>query len=196
MTHLTKQCRRLITRNACDRDLSTKQGRVSKHFARRPHFRQYFPRHIEQSQQLFVPITFVDIEQHRAAGVAGIGGMHAAFRQLPQQPRIHSPERQLSFARPLLCALDVLQNPLQFGGRKVRIQNESRFPANHPIGLLPAKLVTDVSGAAILPNDRIADRIPCPSIPDNRCLTLIRNSDCCNLARIDLSISQDRFGRS
>ena len=48
------------------------------------------------SQQLVVPLQRVDVEQHRARGVAGVGDVQRAAGQLPDEPGVDRAERQLA----------------------------------------------------------------------------------------------------
>ena len=54
--------------------------------------------------------------------------------------------------------------------------------------------LTEVSGAAILPNDGIADRLASLTIPHDRCLSLIRDADSSYISRPEMSLIQDLEG--
>ena len=61
------------------------------------HLRQHRGGHAEQRQQLLVPDAAADVEQQRARGVGGVGRMHRAAGQPPEQEAVDRAEGE--FAR-------------------------------------------------------------------------------------------------
>ena len=60
------------------------------------HLRQDRARHIEQPQQVVVPGALGDVVEQRARGVGGVGGVHAAARQPPQQEGVDGAEGEMA----------------------------------------------------------------------------------------------------
>ena len=54
--------------------------------------------------------------------------------------------------------------------------------------------LTEISRAAILPNDSVADRFASLTIPHDRCLSLIRDADSSYISRPEMSLIQDLEG--
>jgi hypothetical protein len=63
------------------------------------YFRQHRTRHAQQFQEFVVPFAGVDVEQQRARGVGGVGRVHTASGQPPQQIAIDGAEQQFAAAR-------------------------------------------------------------------------------------------------
>ena len=80
MTRLTKRCSLLITGNARDFHAATEQTlhRFAIHLAAGAHFGQHTARHIQNAQQLIVPLPRMNIEQQRAARITHVGDVQRA----------------------------------------------------------------------------------------------------------------------
>ncbi len=69
-----------------------------------------------------MPLLLMDIEEHCARRIGCVGGMHFSPRELPDEPGIDRAKCQLAPLRPCPDALDVIQNPGEFGRGEVRVQ--------------------------------------------------------------------------
>ena len=95
---LAEQRRLLVAGDAADRDAAGRAAAVRRHAdpaARRGHRREAVDRDVEQLAQLLVPPQAADVEEHRAAGVRGVGGEDLAAGEVPDQPRVDRAERQV-----------------------------------------------------------------------------------------------------
>ena len=127
---LTKQGRLLIARPASYWDAGTQPGahrfRPTGHkkarYGATQHAGMFSSASMSSSQ---VPL-FRFIKQG-AGGVAGLGGMHPSARELPQQPTVHRSESQFAALGPRSDTRHMVQQPRQFGARKIGIHAPIRF---------------------------------------------------------------------
>ncbi|MPN31339.1 hypothetical protein SDC9_178813 [bioreactor metagenome] len=107
----------LIAGHAADIDGAAQHfvGRLAEVGGRGKDLGHQARRDIEQGQQIGIPLVAVHIEQHGAAGIAHIGDMALAARQLPDQPAIHRAEGQLAGLCCGACAGHVVQQPFELG---------------------------------------------------------------------------------
>ncbi len=132
---------------------------------------------IEHFEQLFVPALFVDIKQQGTRGIARVGGMHFAAGQAPQQKAVDRAECQLPGFRPAACTRHIIENPGQFAGGEIRIQQQATATAGHFLQPLRLQSSYPVRRATVLPDNRGIDRLATAAIPNQRGLTLIGNTD-------------------
>ena len=83
-------------------------------------------RHLEELEQLVIPVACLDVVEHRAAGVGRIGDVDLAAGQFPDQPRIDRAEGELARLGVGPRALDVVENPPQLCCRKNRRRSPGR----------------------------------------------------------------------
>ena len=187
-TALAEQGRLLVARNAANRNAGRHggAGRYSKVARRGTHLGKKRCGHVEQLEQLFVPLARMDVEEHRAARVGHVGRMHCPTRKLPNEPRINRAERKLAGLCRLARAGNMVEQPLDFARREIRIGNEARFCLNELANARPrAHFLDDVGRTAALPHDGIGNRSACLAIPNHRSFTLIRNANRVDFLRHD-----------
>ena len=88
------------------------------------HLRQQGARNIEEPQQIVVEGALGDVVEQRARGVGGVGGVHLAAGQPPQQEACRwcrRPGRRLARGA---RALHVVEQPGDLGGREVGIEQQ------------------------------------------------------------------------
>ena len=83
----------------------------------------------------------------------------------------------LSGAGPLHGTRDVLQNPLQLGAGEIGVDDETGLAPDHRGVAGFSQPVARPGGAAILPDDRVADRLAGFAIPDDGGLALVGDAD-------------------
>lgn len=177
---LAEQGRLLIARNAANRNASRHRGagRYSKVARRGTHFGKKGCGHVEQLEQLFVPLARMNIEEHRAARVGHVSRMHCSTRELPNEPRIYRAERKLAGLGRLASPGNMVEQPLDFACREVRIGNEARFCLNKLANTRPrTHFLDDIGRTAALPHDGIRNGSARLAIPNHRGFTLVRNAD-------------------
>ena len=108
----------------------------SEHAAGGQDLRQRLDGNAEQRAQVRMPPQGPDVEQHRAAGVGGVGGVHLAAGEVPHDPAVDRPQREVgAVGYPALG-----EHPLQLGSREVRVEHESGALAHHGQGTVAFEL--------------------------------------------------------
>ncbi|MNS61661.1 hypothetical protein D3C72_946940 [compost metagenome] len=131
----------------------------------------------ELGHQLGVPGQLADVEDQRAAGVADVGGVYLAAREVPQQPGVDRAEGDLAFLRALEDLGVLLEAPADLGAREVGVHHQTG--ALLELGGLARvdELLAVVRGAAALPDDRLADRLAGGLVPQHDGLALVGDAD-------------------
>jgi hypothetical protein len=93
--------------------------------------------------------------------------------ELPHQPTVDRAKGQLTRFGHGPSAFDVVQNPLQFGGRKIRVDQQTGFLLHH--GRKPSLTQAQALGfgAAVLPNDGVVDGLAGVTPPHHRGFALV-----------------------
>ena len=195
-TGLAKQGALLVTRHPADGQFMAQPLRlgVAKVTGRGMHLGQHRLGDVQELQQLVIPLVAVDVEQHGAGRVADIGGMHRAAGQLPHQPAVHRAKRQFTACRHVAGTRHVVQNPLQFGGRKIGINQEpgfllhqgrcARFAQSQALGL----------GTPVLPNDGVVNGLAGVAPPHHRGFALVGDAHGGDLVGTESCLLQDLSG--
>ncbi len=163
----------------------TRRHRLSVDFARAAHFRQKARRHVEQPQELVVPLLRVDVEEHRPRRVAHVGGVLPAASQLPDQPRVNGAECEPARGGPFAGPRNVVEQPTNLAGREIRIDEQARFFLHERTRAVGLQLFAELRGPAILPDDRVMNRVAGGAVPDDRGLALVGDPDSRDLARFE-----------
>ncbi len=189
-THLSKQRRLLIPCNPRNRNPGKQSARRPAASTRSHYLRQHRPRNIQHPQQLLIPLQRMDVEEHRPRSVRHIGHMPLTLRQLPYQPAVHRPKRQLPSLRPFPRSVDMIQNPVDLTAREVSIRQQPSLCLNRiPIPTL-TQSIAERRRPTILPHNRVIDRLTRLPIPNNSSLPLIRNSNRGDIVFRQISRSQ------
>ena len=138
---------------------------------------QHRARHAQELQQFIVPLAGVDVEQQRARGVGGVGGVDAASGQPPQQIAIDGAEHQFAAAGAFARAGDVVENPGDFGAGEIGIDDEAGPGGDIRLVAFILQFGADVGGAAVLPDDGAVHRLPGGAIPHHGGLALVGDAD-------------------
>jgi hypothetical protein len=190
--HLAEQRRLLVAGDAGNRDLLDAEHarHLAVHLARQPHLRQHARRNIEQAQQLLVPLHRVDVEEHRPRRVADVGDVALVRGELPEQPGIYGPERELAGRGAGARAGHVVENPADLAGGKIRVDEQAGPGLNRLAGAVGFQPFAEIGGAAVLPDDRVVHRFAGLPVPDNRRLALVGDADRGDVARPDLRAAE------
>ena len=141
------------------------------------HLRQHRARHAQELQQFIVPLAGVDVEQQRARGVGGVGGMHLAAGEPPQQIAIDGAEHQFAAAGAFARARDVVENPGDLGAREIGIDDQAGLGRDHRLVAFALQFGADVGGAAVLPDDGAMDGLAGGAVPHHGGLALVGDPD-------------------
>jgi hypothetical protein len=122
----------------------------------------------------------VEVHQQRAAGVGGVGGVHAAVRsagQVPQQPRVRRSEQQVAALDRRAAGGLLIEQPLQLEGRRVGRDGQAGERAETIDAAVGGERVGGGGGAGVLPRDRVGHRAPRPPVPKDDGLAFVRDAD-------------------
>jgi len=133
--------------------------------------------HAKCPAQPLVPLPASDIEQHRARGIGGIGRVHLAAGEAPQQKAVDGAEGKPAGLRQGTRAVHVVEQPGDLAGGKIRIEQQPRLGRDLRLMAACAQRIAKIGGAAVLPDDGIVDGLAGGAIPDNRGLALIGYAD-------------------
>jgi len=102
--------------------------------------------------------------------------------KVPDNPTVNRPKRQFSRFGAFACTVNMIQNPLDFWTRKIRVQNQPG-PGGDQIGIpFVVELVAVGSRSSVLPNDCVVNWLTGLSIPNDGRLTLVGDSNRHNIA--------------
>ncbi len=123
----------------------------------------------------------LEVHEHRATGVRHVRGVHAP-REVPQQPRVDCPERQLG-----RIALDVVEDPAQLQRARVR---RHRQAGGRPVAIDLPDAGDGIGRPRVLPDDRVMDGPTSAPVPYDGGLPLVADADRGERARIDAGLAQ------
>ncbi len=86
----------------------------------------------------------MNVIEHGTAGIGDVGDVHLPLSQLPYQPGIHSAEGDLPLLRLLPKAIDMIQEPLELGSGKVRINAQSGLFLDFRLPSLGLQLIAEI----------------------------------------------------
>src|SRR5215470_5060016 len=152
---------------------------------RRTHLGQDRGRHVEQPAELGVPAPGVDVVEQSPRRVGRVGRVNGAARELPDEPGIDGPERQLAAGGALGGARDVLEEPAELRAGEVRVEDESRLATDDVFHAARPELVAEGRRAPVLPHDRPVDRATGPPVPEDGRLALVRDAERGDVAPTD-----------
>ncbi len=117
------------------------------------------------------------IEKHGAGGVAGVGDVHAAASQLPQQPCVDRAKCKAACFGELAGVRNVFENPGNFAAGEVSVDQQPSALLYQILVALSFELLAKRGGAAILPDNRVVDGLAGGAVPDNCGFALIGDAD-------------------
>src|SRR5699024_10253377 len=107
----------------------------------------------------------------------GVGDVHAAVGAaggVPDHPRVHVAEEDLTAFGALPQTVHIVQQPADLGAGEVRRQRQTGLAV---VAVLPAlaggEVVHQVDGAGVLPDDRVVDGFAGVLVPQHRRLPLV-----------------------
>ena len=129
-------------------------------------------------------------DRHGAGGVRGVGDVYASASQFPQQPGINGAKREAAGFRELAGFRDVFENPGNFAAGKVRVDQQAGALLDQILVALRLELLAKRGGAAILPDNGIADGLAGRTVPDNGSFALVGDADGGHVARLRFGFGQ------
>ena len=122
--------------------------------------------------------------------------MDFSFCQFPDQPCLDRTEQHFPILRFFSGTFYMIQDPFQFRSGKIGINDQSCLLSDLICQPLFFQSVTILGSSSALPYDCRTDRFSgCPVPYDNR-LSLIRNSNCCNIFRFGTDLAHCLYRNS
>ena len=120
--------RLLVAGDAGDRHAigqPAESARLAEDTGRWPHRREERPRHAEDPEHLVVPIARAQVETERARRVGDVGRVDPTASQLPQEPGVDRPERELAGLGALAGARYLVEQPPDLRPREIGVQDQA-----------------------------------------------------------------------
>ena len=109
--------------------------------------------------------------------------MYCAFRQFPDQPGLYCTKEQFSALGTFSCFRNVVENPADLCSGEISIKYKAGFLTELFCQSFFLQRIAEFSSTTTLPDDCVADRIAGIFIPYDRCLALVRDTDCSDVRR-------------
>src|SRR5690606_23156836 len=125
--------RLLVARHAADRNLAPEEV-GSGHAEVRgavAHLGQERLRYFQDLEYVAVPFPLSDVVDQRARRVRGVGGVHPATGELPDQEAVDRAEEKLTRLCPCPRALHVVEKPGKLRAREIGIEEEPGALRDH-----------------------------------------------------------------
>ena len=106
-----------------------------------------------------------------------VGDVRRVARELPDQPAVDGPERQLAGLGLARARRDVVEDPCDLAAGKIRVDDEAGAFADEVFVPVALQSIAVVGRAPVLPHDRVVDGSAGLSIPDDRRLALVGDAD-------------------
>ena len=124
-------------------------------------------RDVQELEQVVVPAPVWMLNSIvREALLTSVTWSRAA-RELPDQPGIHGAERESTRFGALAGARHVVQDPGDLAAGKIGVDHQAGPLRDQRLVTRRFEPVAEFRGAAILPDDRVADRLPGIAVPDD-----------------------------
>ena len=111
--------------------------------------------------------------------------MGFAPAELVDEPTINGSNSQLADKRACVTIRNLAQNPVDFTGRKIGIEKESRALLDESFLTLPAQGIHKITRSPVLPHDGWMHRLAGRTVPDHHSLTLVCDACGGNILRLD-----------
>ena len=167
----------LIASDTGNRNRAAEHIGLAINFAGGPDLRKDRAGYAKNFKEFLVPLAGPNIEKHGTRSIAGISDVLASAGEIPNEPGIDGAKGEFSAFGFGLGIGNVVENPLQLCSRKIGVNNEAGLATNRSRQASRSQLIARFRGAAILPDNRIADRFAGGAIPNNGCLALIGDSN-------------------
>src|SRR5262245_19120503 len=96
---------------------------------------------------------------------------------MPGKPGVDRAERELAALGARARTRDVVEDPGDLGAAEVRIDDQAGPLAHQAFGADLLQLGALRRGAAVLPDDRVVDRLPGLAVPHDRGLALVGDAE-------------------
>ena len=123
----------LVARDSGDWDGGAEEGSLGfrDDALRRYDLGQHGARNAENFQKFVVPIVCRQVHEHGARGVGDIGNVRLPACEIPDEPAIDGAEECVAGFRFLAYTAYVFQNPANFAGREIGVDNEASLGSDY-----------------------------------------------------------------
>src|ERR1700683_472247 len=119
----------------------------------------------------------MDVVQQRTRRVCGVGGMHFAAGETPQEIRVDSAKSEFAARCRIARICGVIQEPREFSSGKIRIEQQSGLGYDERFVTVCLQLRACIGGSPVLPYDCAMHSMPAGALPQQRGFALIGYSD-------------------
>ncbi len=141
-------------------------------------------------EQLVVPVAACGCRTAACGRRCGVGHVHAAAGQVPDQPGVDRAERELAARRARAGARHVVEQPLELGAGEIGVEHQPGLRRDRRRLARGAQRVAHRRRAAVLPDDGVGDRPPGRALPQQRRLALVGDADGGDVARRDAGLGE------
>ena len=159
-------------------------------FARAADFRKQGCGDAKKREDLLIPAAGADVEQHGARSVGRIGDVQAAGGELPDEPGVDGAEGEAARIGEPAGVRNVVEDPGDFAGGKIGVDDEAGASLNQTFVALRFELIAEAGGAAILPDDGVADGPASGAVPDDGSLALVGDADGGDVFGLEIGVGQ------
>jgi hypothetical protein len=177
---LAEQRGLLVACESGDRELEAAEGlrvRRADLAPVRDQLRQRIAGYAEEAAQLVGPVTLLEVEQQRAAGVGDVGDVPGTARHPCDEVGVDRADGVAALLDECPGVRLVLAQPGQLGAGEVGVQPKAGELADPLLVARLAESLADVSGAAVLPDDRAPRGAECLAVPQHDRLALVGDAD-------------------
>jgi hypothetical protein len=141
------------------------------------HLRQDRARHIEEPQQVVVEGALADVVEQRARGVGGIGGMHLAAREPPQQEGVDGTECKMPALARARAPSTLSSSQAILVAGEIGVEQQPGLGRDRRLVARPLERPAHVGRAPVLPDDGAVDGLAAATVPDDAGLALVGDAD-------------------
>ncbi len=126
-----------------------------------------------------------------AAAIRHIGDVDPAIRpagEVPHQKRIHVTEQHIACLSALANAGNVFEHPANFETTKISAKREASLLPKAVLAALSRKFRDGIGHPGVLPNDSVVHRFAGLSVPQDGCLSLIRDANSGEIRRLQRTL--------
>ena len=182
----------LVAGDAADRDAAAEQlgHGVAEIGGAVLHLRQQRARHAQDRSRSSSHSPRVDVEEQGARGVGGVGGVHLAAGQPPQQKAVDGAEGEFAALGAFARAGDVVEHPGDLGAGEIGVEQQAGLRRDRRLVAFGLQSRADVGGAAVLPDDGAVDGLAGRAVPHHRGLALVGDADGGDVRRVGAGLLQ------
>ena len=171
---VAKQRRLLVAHQRCHGDLPPKHALVehADHAGGVHHLGQHLRGDVHGAQKHLVPAMLVDVVEHGAGGVGGVGHVRMPGAETIGQKAVHRAKAQFALFGAGARIRHRVQQPLQFGAGKVGVGDQPRAVAHDVAQPIALESLDERRGAAALPDDGVVEGLLRLALPQKRGLAL------------------------